>query len=616
MPHANEKESIKVVGYIRVSSIDSAREGVSLQVQEEAIRRYASLYKYELVQIYRDEGISGAKTSRPGLDSLRTAAREGDFDKVIFKKLSRLGRNAMDLLSLYKEFEDDCKIELISIDEGIKTTTSIGRLLRNVLAAIAEFERDTINVRMVEAKRMKVKNHEIYNGCVPYGYRFDKNTGKVIINKKEKAIYLKVVDFYLNHDMSLSHITGHLNKLRIKTRYGKKWHNTSLSYILRNEAYMGKKVLNKYKYQRVGNYSAKMKIRKGHRAIPVLKPKSENIVFPFPKFIDESVWNQIQRKLKLKIRPTKGTQRHIKFFVAGMARCGCCGSKISAITSHRRKEITRDLSYYICYWSKTYNIKRNLYKKELCTLPNIKMEFVDDFIWSEIASILSYPDKPFLDFIDNKEIRGSLIKKREDMKVESNDLECQIDKYIEQIGDISDQSIMFLIMKKLHILGRKLSDVKNSLETNKKYIDTLDKTKMLLKRPEYFNFRESLSKCIASIPYSEKKHIIRTLISLGDCDRAPVILHQMPLKDTQLTCEHTPYNSLEEDGILIDLYFNLRMDRVLSIIDYLRGKGYLDRHHSTDNLNTVDITNILVPIKATHHVKRPLLKMQSKTKSK
>jgi len=77
----------------------------------------------------------------------------------------------------------------------------------------------------------------------------------------------------------------------------------------------------------------------------------------------------------------------------------------------------------------------------------------------------------------------------------------------------------------------------------------------------------------------------------------------MPLKDTPHTYEHTSDNSLKEGGILIDLYFNLRMDRVLSIIDYLREKGYLDQDQSINNLNTVDFSNILIPIKTTHHVK-------------
>ncbi len=104
-------------------------------------------------------------------------------------------------------------------------------------------------------------------------------------------------------------------------------------------------------------------------------------------------------------------------------------------------------------------------------------------------------------------------------------------------------------------------------------------------------------------------------ISPGDCERAPIILHQMPLNDTTHTYEYTLDNSPEEDGILIDLYFNLRMDKVLSVIDYLKEKGYLDRNQSIDNLNTVNLSNILIPIKTTHHVKQPLIRMKFKSKS-
>ncbi len=122
---SNSKRKIKVAGYIRVSTLDQVREGASLKVQENSIRSYASAHRFDLVKVCRDEGVSGANVDRPGLDKLREDARAGKFEIVIFKSLSRFGRNAMDLLSLYKEFEDDYSIELISIDEGIKTTTGL-----------------------------------------------------------------------------------------------------------------------------------------------------------------------------------------------------------------------------------------------------------------------------------------------------------------------------------------------------------------------------------------------------------------------------------------------------------------------------------------------------------
>lgn len=136
-------EKIKVAGYIRVSTHEQAKEGESLELQEKAIGQYAAYRKYELVKIYRDEGVSGAKVERPGLTAMRKDAENKKFQKVIFKKLSRFGRSARNLLELYEEF-GRYEVDLISIEEGISTDTPSGKLQRNVLSSIAEFERDTI----------------------------------------------------------------------------------------------------------------------------------------------------------------------------------------------------------------------------------------------------------------------------------------------------------------------------------------------------------------------------------------------------------------------------------------------------------------------------------------
>jgi DNA invertase Pin-like site-specific DNA recombinase len=121
------------VGYARVSTEDQ-----NLDLQLDALRLA------ECGQIYRDEGISGAAMSRPGLDSVLAALRPGDT--LVTWRLDRLGRSLAHLLAIITRLEAD-GIAFLSLSEAIDTRTASGRLLFHVMGALAEFERSLISER-------------------------------------------------------------------------------------------------------------------------------------------------------------------------------------------------------------------------------------------------------------------------------------------------------------------------------------------------------------------------------------------------------------------------------------------------------------------------------------
>lgn len=116
-------------GYARVSTFDQ-----NLELQLEALNRL------ECDQIFEDK-ISGAKSKRPGLDKMMKKLRPGDT--VVVWKLDRLGRSLIHLVDLLRYFRSN-NIEFISITEGIKISTSIGRFAYTMLSAAAEMERENI----------------------------------------------------------------------------------------------------------------------------------------------------------------------------------------------------------------------------------------------------------------------------------------------------------------------------------------------------------------------------------------------------------------------------------------------------------------------------------------
>lgn len=120
------------IGYARVSTKDQ-----SLDLQIDALK------KEGCKQIYH-EVISGAKTERAELDRLLSQLREGDI--LVIWKLDRLGRSLKHLVQLVYALNEK-GIGLQSINDPIDTTTSQGRLVFNIFASLAEFERDIIRER-------------------------------------------------------------------------------------------------------------------------------------------------------------------------------------------------------------------------------------------------------------------------------------------------------------------------------------------------------------------------------------------------------------------------------------------------------------------------------------
>ena len=120
------------IGYARVSSDD---QNLDLQ--------YDALKEAGCKKIF-DDRASGAKAPRPGLDRLLETVREGD--SVIVWRLDRLGRSMTELLKLVDQLESS-GVELSSLKEKIDTSSSGGRLVFHIFAALAEFERSLIRER-------------------------------------------------------------------------------------------------------------------------------------------------------------------------------------------------------------------------------------------------------------------------------------------------------------------------------------------------------------------------------------------------------------------------------------------------------------------------------------
>jgi len=135
-----------VLGYVRVSTAEQAEAGSGVHAQEDAIRSECARRGWVLAGIERDAGASGRDLARPGLRAALDQVAAGEVDGLIVSKLDRLSRSVIDFGTLLEWFED-AEASLVALDLGIDTSTPGGRLVANVFASVAEWERDTIAER-------------------------------------------------------------------------------------------------------------------------------------------------------------------------------------------------------------------------------------------------------------------------------------------------------------------------------------------------------------------------------------------------------------------------------------------------------------------------------------
>lgn len=162
---------MKAIGYIRVSTEDQAREGISLDNQEAKIKAYATLNGLDLVEIVKDAGISGKTLNRPGIARVLKMIEAREIEAIIVYKLDRLSRKTLDNLTLIESFDSN-GIAFHSIMEKIDTKSAQGRFFLTILSALAQMERDLIAERTRDALAHKKAKRE-WTGRIPFGYRVE-----------------------------------------------------------------------------------------------------------------------------------------------------------------------------------------------------------------------------------------------------------------------------------------------------------------------------------------------------------------------------------------------------------------------------------------------------------
>lgn len=139
---------MNVVGYVRVSTEEQSREGISLEMQADRIRAYCASQGWTMVHIYDDAGVSGTALQRPGLQAMLGSLQ--GIDAVLVWKVDRPSRRQKHVLAILEDMLEPVGVGFKSVAEPFDTTTPMGKAFLGMLAVFAQLERDTISYQTRE----------------------------------------------------------------------------------------------------------------------------------------------------------------------------------------------------------------------------------------------------------------------------------------------------------------------------------------------------------------------------------------------------------------------------------------------------------------------------------
>lgn len=222
---------LKAVGYARVSTAEQVSEGLSLDAQEARIRSWCEATGAELVDVVREEGVSGSKllSERPGgrrIAQLLDARRPG-ADAVVVVRMDRLGRDAAEQIDLLKRFRAG-RVGLVAIAQQIDLATPHGRAMAQIGAVFNELERALIAERTTEALAQLRVQGRAWNHA-PFGWKIV--DGHLEVHPTEQETLTRARELRAS-GIGYLKVAAALNKEGRSTKRGGAWQAMSVRSVL------------------------------------------------------------------------------------------------------------------------------------------------------------------------------------------------------------------------------------------------------------------------------------------------------------------------------------------------------------------------------------------------
>ena len=376
---------MRVAVYARVSTARQA-QAQGIEQQLDRLRAAAAERGWELddQHVYRDDGYSGARIGRPGLDRLRDHAAMAELDLVLVTAPDRLARNYVHQVLLIDELAArGCQVEFL---DRPMSADPHDQLLLQIRGAVAEYERTLIAERMRRGRQAKLRAGTLLPWTTaPFGYRLDpdrpRRADAVRTEPGEAALVAQLFDWYLEPRATIYRLALRLTGLGVPTpRGGPRWNVASVRGILRNPSYAGRALSNRTQVAPArGRKSAMLPAGPGVSHAP--RPEEDWITVPVPAIVSEETFAQVQAKLDANQQGAARNTRH-EYLLRALISCGACRLGCTG------RQTAKGYRYYLCR-GRTDPLR--VAQGERCTARYIPAGQLDELVWADLCALLTDP---------------------------------------------------------------------------------------------------------------------------------------------------------------------------------------------------------------------------------
>lgn len=235
---------MKRVGlYVRVSTVEQKKHGLSVDSQIDALQKFCEEHKYQIINIYNDAGFSASKSykTRPALQEMISDCQEDQIDLLLFTKLDRFFRSVPDYYACIERMNG---VPWRAIWEDYETETSSGVFKVNIMLSIAQAESQRTSERIKAVNEFRRAKGDFVGGLAPRGYMVNKN--ELIVDPEMKPTIEKFFKTYLEtfsptaaldaiRDVCVINRAGALRMLKNKTYAGDSNGYKCYAYITEEE---------------------------------------------------------------------------------------------------------------------------------------------------------------------------------------------------------------------------------------------------------------------------------------------------------------------------------------------------------------------------------------------
>ena len=388
---------MRIAIYARVSTERQERHQ-TIDSQLAALRAWAVSRGHDLADeyVFRDDGYSGSRLDRPGLDALRDAVRDGAVELIAVLTPDRLARKYAYQVLLLEEFRH-AGVEVAFVQHPISDDPN-DQLLLQIQGAIAEYERAVLSERFRRGKLQKAREGHYQSGHAPYGYHYvprqDGVPGHLVVNEHEAELVRLLYGWLTEEQTTIRQILKRLNAGPHHPRSGRRfWSISVVHHILSDPVYAGTAYSNRYEAVPPKKLHRLRGPRTPEATCRQLRPREQWIAIRVPALVNADTWGRAQAQLARNATLSfRNNSRH-NYLLRCLLTCGHCGlamfGRTYAATSSRPS-----WSYYQCRGKDCISTAR----LAACPSRSVRAAEIEAAVWGHVRSLLADPERLFTQF--------------------------------------------------------------------------------------------------------------------------------------------------------------------------------------------------------------------------